>query len=86
MERNLGGRLPHVSKVHNGHDLEELLGQVRDAGAKEQVREAINCYNSGAYRSAIVSTWVAVVFDFVAKLRELDMTGNQAARTKLNAL
>jgi hypothetical protein len=67
-------------------DLEELLEQVRDVGAKEQLREAINCYHSGAYRSAIVSTWVAVVFDFVAKLRELDMTGNQAAQTKLNGL
>jgi hypothetical protein len=67
-------------------DLDELLGQVRDAGAKEQLREAINCYHAGAYRSAIVSTWIALVFDFVAKLRELDMTGNQAARTELEAL
>jgi hypothetical protein len=67
-------------------DLEELLGQVRDAGAKDQLREAINCYHAGAYRSAIVSTWVAVVFDYVAKLRELDMTGNRAARTKLDTL
>ena len=67
-------------------DLEELLGRVRDASAKEQIREAINCYHAGAYRSSIVSTWVAVVFDFVGKLRELDMTGNQAARAKLQQL
>jgi hypothetical protein len=67
-------------------DMEELLGRVRDALAKEQLREAINCYHAGSYRTAIVATWVAVVFDFVAKLRELDMTGNQAARAKLTAL
>jgi hypothetical protein len=67
-------------------DLEEILGRVRDPLAKDQLKEAINCYHAGSFRAAIVATWVAVVFDFIAKLRELDMTGNQAARAKLTAL
>jgi hypothetical protein len=45
--------------------------------------EAVACYRAGAYRSAIIMGWIAVVFDFVHKLRELEMTGDKQAKKKL---
>jgi hypothetical protein len=39
---------------------------------------------SGAFRSAIVATWIAVLYDFLDKLRELEMTGDRAAKAKLH--
>lgn len=41
--------------------------------------EAINAYRGGAYRSAIISTWIAVSYDLIAKFRELALQGDAAA-------
>jgi hypothetical protein len=60
-------------------DLDELIILCRDKSAKKFIQEAVACYRAGAYRSCIVSTWNAVVFDFVHKLRELDQMGNGEA-------
>ena len=64
-------------------DLEELVLKCRNKNAKELIAEAVTCYKAGAYRSAIVSAWNAVAYDFVAKLRELELTGDANAREKL---
>jgi hypothetical protein len=45
--------------------------------------EAVACFRSGAYRACILTTWTAVVFDYLAKLRELELAGNGEARTEL---
>lgn len=60
-------------------DLEELVQRCRDAKTRELLREATDCYKIGAYRSAIVSTWVALVYDLIEKFRELALTGDAAA-------
>lgn len=39
------------------------------------------CYRAGAYRSAIVNTWIAVVFDLIDKVRELALAGDLEAAT-----
>jgi hypothetical protein len=65
-------------------DLDELALRCRDEQAKAYVREAVACYSAGAFRACIVSTWNAVVFDFLHKLRELEVTGDKAAKTKLD--
>ena len=39
--------------------------------------------SAGAFRSSIVATWIAVVYDFLDKLRELEMNGDAAAKAKL---
>jgi len=57
-------------------DLDELIILCRDKSAKKFIQEAVACYRSGAYRSCIVSTWNAIVFDFIHKLRQLEQVGN----------
>lgn len=64
-------------------DLDELVLQCGEA-ARIYIGEAVRCYKSGAYRSAIVATWIAVLYDFLGKLRDLDMAGDAKARAKLN--
>jgi len=52
-------------------DLDELIVLCRDKSAKKFIQEAVDCYRAGAYRSCIVSTWNAVVFDFIHKKQTL---------------
>jgi hypothetical protein len=60
-------------------DLDELILRCRDKLAKKFIQEAVACYRAGAYRSCIVATWNAIVFDFLHKLRELELLGNGEA-------
>ncbi|GAK61608.1 hypothetical protein U27_01509 [Candidatus Vecturithrix granuli] len=53
-------------------DLDELVQQVREEKSRTYITEAIKSYRAGAYRAAIVSTWIAVVYDIILKLRELE--------------
>lgn len=65
-------------------DLDELVVRCRDESAREHFREAVDAYRAGAYRAAIVSTWVATVYDVVGKLQELALTGDKQAQRKLD--
>lgn len=67
-------------------DLDELLLQCRSLRARQYLAEAVVTYKAGANRSCIVATWNAVVFDFVDKLRELDLGGDLKAREKLDEI
>ncbi|AFZ01563.1 hypothetical protein [Calothrix sp. PCC 6303] len=60
-------------------DLDELIVRCRDKQAKKFIQEAVACYKVGAYRSCIVAIWNAVVFDFLHKLRELELLGDKEA-------
>lgn len=60
-------------------DLDELVLQCRDERARLLIAEAVACYRGGAYRAAIVATWVAVCFDLIDKLRELSLAGDKEA-------
>ncbi|MEH2091643.1 hypothetical protein [Nostoc sp.] len=64
-------------------DLDELVLRCRDKSTKEYIQEAVTCYRAGAFRSCIVSTWNAVVYDFIHKLRQLEQTGHSNAKQKL---
>lgn len=64
-------------------DLDELIVMCRDKRAKQLIQEAVACYRAGAYRACIVATWNAVVFDFLHKLRELELFGNGEAANLL---
>lgn len=64
-------------------DLDELVLRCRDARAKSHVAEAVACYRGGAFRQCIVATWIAVVYDFIHKLQELELAGDKNARRKL---
>lgn len=60
-------------------DLDELILKCRDERAKSYIKEAVACYKAGALRSAIVSAWIAIVFDLIEKLKELSLAGDQEA-------
>ena len=60
-------------------DLDELIVRCRDKSSRKLIQEAIACYRAGAFRSCIVATWNAVVFDFLHKLRELELLGDREA-------
>lgn len=66
-------------------DLDELVLKCRDQKAKSYIREAVACYKSGAFRSAIVSTWIAVSFDILDKLKELSLAGDKEAESQVES-
>lgn len=66
-------------------DIEELSLRCRSEQSRSYISEATLCYRAGAYRAAVVSTWIAVVFDLIDKVRELALAGDadaQASETK----
>jgi hypothetical protein len=67
-------------------DLDELVLSCRDEEGREYIAEAVACYKAGAYRACIVSTWIAVVYDLLAKIRELALSGDQAAQVIVDDL
>ncbi|MDM0003879.1 hypothetical protein QTI51_04150 [Variovorax sp. J22G73] len=64
-------------------DLDELILKCPDPQSRAYIKEAIICYKNGAYRSAIVSTWIAICFDLIDKIRSLAEAGDGEA-IKLN--
>lgn len=60
-------------------DLDELVLACRDQRARQYIFEAIANYKAMAYRSAIVSAWVAICFDFIDKVHELALSGDKEA-------
>ncbi len=67
-------------------DLDELVLKCRDEKAKNYIKEAVNCYKSGAFRSAIVSTWIAVTFDLIDKFKELSALGDKEAERQVEEI
>jgi hypothetical protein len=64
-------------------DLDELVLKCKSLEAKTYISEAVKCYKIGAFKAAIVSTWIAVVYDFIHKLRLLEVAGDIRAGKKL---
>jgi hypothetical protein len=60
-------------------DLDELVLTVRDAASRALIQEGLDAYRGGAYRSAIISTWIAVAHDVISKIRELTLQGDRRA-------
>lgn len=67
-------------------DLDEMVLKCRDEKAKKYIRESVNCYKSGAFRSAIVSTWIAVTFDLIDKFKELSALGDKEAEHQVEEI
>ena len=65
--------------IHGLTDIDSLALAVRDPESKRLIIEAISAYRGGALRSAIVSTWIAVDYDIIAKAKELAAHGDAAA-------
>ncbi|WP_420209466.1 hypothetical protein [Candidatus Electronema sp. JC] len=70
-------------------DLSEIGQLTRNESSKQYLEEAIASYRAGAYRAAIISTWIAVCVDIIEKIRELSLEGDKAAselEKKLNSI
>lgn len=67
-------------------DIDELVNLCKDEEAKQHIAEAILCYKVGAFRSCIIATWLAVVFNYIHKLRELAFLGDLEAQVKVKEL
>jgi hypothetical protein len=67
-------------------DLDELILRCRDVRTREYIREAVSSYRVGAFRSAIVGTWIAVCFDLIGKFRELALAGDKEAEKQVHEL
>jgi hypothetical protein len=65
-------------------DIDELVLQCHSKEASGFIAEAVSAYKAAAYRSCIVSTWIAIVFDVLAKYRELSDSGDAEAKRRLS--
>ena len=61
-------------------DLDALALKCRAERSRDYISESIQCYKAGAYRSAIVNVWIAVVFDLVDKIRDLALANDATAQ------
>lgn len=61
-------------------DLDELVAECPDPRSRKYIQESVQCYKAGAYRSAVVSCWIAVAFDLVDKIREIAASGDAMAQ------
>jgi hypothetical protein len=65
-------------------DLDELVMTCSDPRSKAYLKESVQCYKAGAYRSSVVACWIAVAFDLVDKIRELAALGDKQAQEQIN--
>lgn len=65
---------------HGLSDIDTLALAVRDRESRRLIGEAITAYRGGALRSALMSTWIAVAYDIIAKARELAAQGEAGAK------
>lgn len=66
-------------------DLDILLTRIRHPQSKVYFLDAVKAYKAGALRGALTSTWVALVYDLIAKYRELSALGDAAATAFLQS-
>jgi hypothetical protein len=61
-------------------DLESDVAQVWSSDVRPLVHEAWRCYNAGAIRAAIASTWTAITADLIDKITRLADSGDTDAK------
>jgi hypothetical protein len=66
-------------------DLDIMLTRIRHPQSKAYFLDAVRAYKAGALRGALTSAWVALVYDLIAKYRELSAMGDQAATAFLQS-
>lgn len=61
-------------------EIREMLEKSKDELTKAYINEAIQCYEIGAYRACINSTWQAVYMNIIYKVKELSMQDGNAKK------
>lgn len=64
-------------------DFEELILRIHDKSIIPLVREAIDCYNVGAYRAAINTIWNVLIYDVYKKTKYLAENFEHAEAKKI---
>lgn len=59
---------------------EELILLCKSDIPRKYIKDAIACYNIASYKSCIILTWIALIFDIIEKIKELSMVGDQQAK------
>lgn len=83
--RGLGvGKIaPTADKVR--HDLRAELANIKDAGTKAFVEEAVKCFEFGLHRSAIVMSWLAAMDVLHNHIHANHLTDFNAEATRVDA-
>ena len=63
-------------------DLDEISLEIRNRHVRNYYNEAVVAYRAGAYRAAVISTWISICVDVIEKIRELSI-GNDAKAKEL---
>ncbi len=71
---------------HYLSDLDQFVLSVREKESGRLIAEAIVAYHGGALRAAIMSTWISVAYDIIAKARELASQGERAPQKFIREL
>lgn len=66
-------------------DLDILLTRIRHSQSRVYFLDAVKAYKAGALRASLTSAWVALVYDLIAKYRELSANGDAAATAFLQS-
>lgn len=67
-------------------DLDEMLLSIKNTQVKKYLDEAIKSYKVGNHRSAIITSWIAAMFDLVEKFQILVRDREQTAIQQWNNL
>lgn len=67
-------------------DLDALFLLIRNRASRQYAEEALRALRGGAYRAAIVATWIATAFDLISKIREMAVDGEANAAAYVKAL
>ncbi|MBG0718373.1 hypothetical protein G3N18_09905 [Microbacterium sp. 2C] len=66
--------------------LEDLTASIRSEGSRSQFDEAVRAYRAGAYKSATIALWIAVIHDIIEKVRTLAEDDDAQAKTVIAEL
>lgn len=67
-------------------DLDELVGKVRNRQVRNYFNEAVTAYRAGAYKAAVISTWISICVDVIEKIKELAIGNDANAKAIENRL
>ena len=76
-----------MTKYSKLADLESLVQTIDDPNVRAYAQESVNSYFAEAYRAAIVSIWIAVVYDLYQKTRYLaELYKDNAAKISIDEI
>ena len=60
-------------------DIDDAIIGIKNSSAKNYIKEAIDSYRIGAYRSSVLVTWISICVDIIEKIKELSLSGDKLA-------